>query len=412
MPYRTTLHLLLAGPPSADAVLARIRARLEAAEELDPAAVAATEEGGGWEIAAPDGAWLVRTSAVPALDADHLDEERFDDGELAAVRAARYALAVEGTLHPHDAMSSFERLLGLAHAAAPDAVGLVDRDGAAVHAGSWLREAAAPGVPVRVDALYRIHAAVRQGVAWLHTHGLARFGLPEIELFGADGGDLQVHAALVRTAANSALLLGLPAYGEPVTYGHDLQVALVPYAYCARDLRGALAEHGEREEDHPPQAAALVVWEATGPRSGAWRTAATALEDLGENPVFFLTDHETERQEALARLRWPAFARLADHFARAEGWRFLAKFGYGGEGDGTSREHLWFVVHAADASGAEGTLVNEPYQGLGLHEGERGYHHVARLTDFRVQSPLGLAGPDNLHRLVRRVLTAMQDAPH
>lgn len=170
-----------------------------------------------------------------------------------------------------------------------------------------------------------------------------------------------------------------------------------------RDVRSELGGPSDRDEHHGEGNVALAVWTPTGEGAGAWRSAAADIATAGENPVFYLTQYETDRMEALARLRWGTFALLAAPLAGADGWRFLAKFGYGGEGD-TSREHLWFEVAAADAGGADAMLLNDPFQDLGMHAGDRRRHDISNLTDFVVASPLGTANPESIDRLMRRWL--------
>jgi hypothetical protein len=395
--HETELRLLLPGPPpTADEVERRIR--LEHPCERH-------ESGGAWALVSTDPAhrWVLQPVTTEPAGNLHIASHGLEEADVNAIARSMWSLAIRGAITEGEATESFERLLLLARAAAPDAVALVDADGGAVRPAGWLKEVAITGVPVRLDALYRIHAVTADdGTCWLHTHGLARCGVPELELHAVPQDDVHAAGALLQTAAHRALVHGVPAMGRSVEYGHGLSAALVPWRYAWPTMGTELGGPADRGEHHPEANLILAVWTPTGPDSGVWRSAAAQLADVGENPVFFLTHYETDRMEALARLRWRSFAMLAAPLAGVDGWRFLAKFGYGGED--TSREHLWFEVDAADPHGASATLLNDPFQDLGMRAGDRGRHDISNLTDFVVASPFGTANPESIDRLMRRWL--------
>ncbi len=407
-PYATTtvLRVLLPGRfPSAEEVRERLSALGEIEVEVE------VSDDGAWRARCDrrDAAWILTPERALEIEIEDFDGPELSEEERVAIERARYAISLEGALAPRECVPRFTRLLEVAAGIAPDAVGLVDGDSGALYPGAWLSQITSLGVPLRLDIMYRIHAVTGEEGTWLHTHGLARCGMRELELLDVPVEQVHGAGALLRAAAHRSLVHGLPDRGETITYGHDLACALVPWVFTHHNLDPELGGPEDRGGEHSEDALVLVTWQPTGPTQGVWISAADQLGQGGTHPVLFLTDYETERMEALARLKWQGFALLADHFSGAEGWRFLAKFGYGGDPTGSRREHLWFEVHAADPRGAEGTLVNEPYQDLGLHEGDRGRHHLERLTDFRVSSPVGGATPEDLDRFMRRWMASTRD---
>jgi hypothetical protein len=395
------LRLVLPGnPPSLDDVERRLLPLLHASPGRDV-------EHPVWKLDSPDPRveWALSPAPTTPLSELHITAAAAEGVDLDAVHRSTWSLVLRGPLPPDAQIERFELFLQIMRAIVGDAIALVDPDGGVVRPASWLLDVAIPGIPVRLDALYRIHAVTDDnGNAWLHTHGLRRCGIPDIELLAVVEDQVHVAGALLQTVVHRALVHGAPPMGAPTEYGRGFVATLIPWKYAHPAINSETGGSGDRGLLHPEDNLVLVEWVTLEAGRGTWRTAAHLVEDAGENPVFFLTSYETDRMEALARLRWRSFAMLADHLAGIDGWRFLAKFGYGGE---TGREHLWFQVEQADAQGTRAQLLNDPHQQLGMRTGDVRRHSVDHLTDFLVTSPLGSANPETIDRLLRRWLTTI-----
>src|SRR5262245_18083674 len=72
-----------------------------------------------------------------------------------------------------------------------------------------------------VDVLWVIHAVTpaAEGGAWLHTHGLWRCGVPELEMLDVPARDASRAAELLSAIASRLLEEPLPAPGEPFRVG-------------------------------------------------------------------------------------------------------------------------------------------------------------------------------------------------
>jgi hypothetical protein len=82
----------------------------------------------------------------------------------------------------------------------------------------------------------------------------------------------------------------------------------------------------------------------------------------------------------------------------------LVKLGFETSQPG-SNEHLWFLVHPEGTEGSaapEGsavtntvdcTLINEPFDVAGMHEGLRARQSLDRLTDWTIVTPAGWISP-------------------
>jgi hypothetical protein len=405
-PSSIELHFLLRGPPPAVADV------LDALSVLDDLPPVVDEQTAPWKLVAlgRDERWTLEPARALTLPNGYGGLGDLSPAARAALLASKWSLVIRGDLPAAGRVERFRRLLEIGASASSEVIGVLDPGAAVVHEMRWLREATTPGVPLGPDALFRVGGHGDGDEHWLYTRGLRRCGMPELELLGVAAEHLQTASALLGAVASRAILHGMPTMGEEVLYGHNLAAAVVPWRYAHPDLEAVIGGPDDRDEEHPDSDLVLVFWEATSATTGVWRSVTDVLEE-DDPPIFLLTEYETERLEALSRLRWRSFASLVDTYGNAKGWRFLAKFGYGGA-DGTTREHLWFDVHGADALTAEATLINSPFQDLGLAEGERGRHSIDRLTDFRVGSPVGTATPESLDRLLRALVATMDAESH
>ena len=102
--------------------------------------------------------------------------------------------------------------------------------------------------------------------------------------------------------------------------------------------------------------------------------------------------------EALAGARWSLFVNLRRVLAPlGEEFRFVAKLAY--SPDDGFREHLWFEVVDAEVDKVTATLLNEPHQDMGMHQGDTTTHDVQRLSDFNIYTPFGAFNPESLPQL-------------
>lgn len=313
--------------------------------------------------------------------------------------AADYAIGVNLPATHGDPITTFEQLVRILRTIAPGASAVVDVVAGVVHPAAWLHQVVLDGVPVPLDELYRVHLHKRGPNLWLHTRGLRRFGLQEIELPGLNSGEEGIASRLLQLAAHRALTRGPLTVGASLPIGENLRCTVVPWRYARDDLSRQGMAPGRRPPALTDDDLVLASWKPTSSTTGAWESILPQLRQLGDEPVLYLSDYETDRMEALARLRWTSFAALVSDLQSASGWRFLAKFSVTAP-QRTTREHLWFEVHSANPTGADATLVSEPTQPNGLSAGDRRHMSLQQLTDFRVTGPLGVASPDNITQLL------------
>lgn len=258
------------------------------------------------------------------------------------------------------------------------------------------------------ETLWTIHAVQQQAGAstnaqpltWLHTHGLWRCGLPELEILEVPASDTPAGAMLLNDIAEMLL-------EQPPTQPHDvyvigagLAVRFQPWEevapYVADDVPGGVPDReGPQNRAHAGVRAVVCATEPAGSYRKVWTWPEEVIRRLQSgNAALFMTTHASQRQAKLAALHMPAF-REAFTSADAADATFLAKAAYEFRaGEQTHREHLWLQVQSLDGDEIHGTLLNEPVGDLPLKRGQAVTVGAQQITDWQVQKRGRTFGPD------------------
>ncbi len=203
--------------------------------------------------------------------------------------------------------------------------------------------------------LYTLHAiydSKDESRLWLHTHGLGRTGIPDLDVLAVPEQHRQLAASLIALVADR-LLDGVAEIGSTVSLGPEpgLALHLLPLQDVLDSApKEVLGGDYDRDETHEPERAVLVA--ATGadkqglsffqpPQQSIYLDGLLArLERLGR---LYHTEQEVERTAYYARYRWSVF--LALWKGRKEtGWRFLVRSAAEEHGPTALSRQRWFEV--------------------------------------------------------------------
>ncbi len=368
----------------------------------------------------PDSRWEIELSRVEdrgtqefrlwvipseKLESFHFDLAHLQEEEIEAAKGSRWSIGLSTTFGV-DPLADFHQQLILAAALAPDALLYYDVTACRAHNRSWVQESATSAVSPSPQALFSIHAVLPEGNRekglWLHTHGLIRCGITELEICNLPAAAAPPCSRLLNTVATMFLETGMPKPQQPFSPGADLDLVWLPWQVGIRKVRrGNLGGQGDRNAFHSSPSAMLFGhhrgW--LGPRI---KNITIYLPLLEDSPLLYISSLETERMTALAQERFLTFTELFERRSAEEDWVFLVKLGYPMEHapEGDQREHLWFRIHQLQGEVCDGTLVNKPHGVTSMQEGERGQHDLSRMSDWEILCPLGHFGPDSVIHLL------------
>lgn len=287
--------------------------------------------------------------------------------------------------------------------------------------GTWLAEMAQTHAAISPEMHYVIHAITPTDPEatpddyWLHTHGLLKFGLPELEILKAHQDNIYTCQHLINAAAMQLFAKPhlwqeddvLAAYGEE---GY-VNIAFKPWqeaiisdlvvekkGFFSKKTVPFSGDMSDREDIHSEPSMAIFAYldEQVRPLS--------AYGDLLHNDKHFmklLPDEETSRMAALANEKFALLARCFTQNPPSESWTYLIKFACHSESSDET-EHMWFNLQELAGENVRAELINTPFN-IPEMKAETVYDMpLERMTDWVIYSEvLGKIDPDNAFQLRR-----------
>lgn len=341
-----------------------------------------------------------------ALDRLHLESAKHDGSGTPPVTASRFVLGV-GLKFGDDPLGDYHLQLRLLDAVAPTAVSMIDVDACVTRPGAWLRETAQRQTPPSPKSLYSIHQVFEEGRpgVWLHTHGLHRSGVIELEMLDVPEGQALAMAQLINVVAPLFIERGVPEVDEVFEAGRALPLFWRPWERCVARLRNKALGGSADRQGSVHELPSGVLYAPRRRFLGLFGSDAASpvvySAMLGDNPLLYVPTMETRRLEMLSRERFEDFRALQAAHAGQEKWVFLMKLGYPVDGaEDDSREHLWFEVHAIAGDRVDATLINAPYAVAQLTEGTRGIHDLSLMSDWTILCERGRFDPETVKGLL------------
>ncbi len=365
-------------------------------------------------VVSPVVLWAER--ALPA------DPTQLPDPRMAA---CKWVLGVQTILEPGEAHAEYFHLVAMLAGAFPEIVGVLDVTTARRFSREELEQQfiAQDAVP-NDEFLWSISAVAPteedDAPMMLFTTGLARAGLPELEMLEVPSRHSQAAAILMNHVASLLLEEPPPAPGEPIEIGPDVNVALVPWREIARFMdpdvpgsatfREAAGEAGDASLSGVR--AVICAPEQVGQFRKLWSWPRATIEKMEEGrAVLYASEHSSVASERRAQRTWPAFATAFASVRRAtepvvsalaEG-AFHVQAPVGGVDEEDRREQGWFLVKRFDGDVVEASLVEDPVTRDDFHAGDQVRIPRADITDWRVVLPEDVYAPDRSDELMSAV---------
>lgn len=296
--------------------------------------------------------------------------------------------------------------LKIAAAVIPDLIALIDESAEKVLQPKWVKLAAKSKVVPAAQDLFTIQGVSGAGNSvWLHTHGLCRFGLTEIEILDSDREHCNDHYNLL--SAYGSYLLDMNEDFDPhkdVAFIGLLEGNTPIVAIC-RSWTEALSEYkklelgGEkdRENAHNSKTSPVFLYKSEDDMKNDVLSKVSIYNDkYPNNPVYFFSNEETERMKALAQERFD-YARKA--FEDKEN-KVLIKIGLQTDGGKAGeKEHVWFELVGVNGDKFTAKLTHEAYDVSGIHTGDEREFEVSDITDWMIFTKEFPVSPNDVYLL-------------
>jgi len=311
-------------------------------------------------------------------------------------------------------INSFHLQLKVMDAIVPDASLVVDFMSFRLLSAKWLKMTAKSPIPPSPDYLFTLHGVYNdkgpKTQYWFHTHGLLRCKSIDLEVMGVSSGPEQMNDLINMVVKK--FIKDPTKEKEKFQIGYDglgLNLAWLRWEEAIKDfpndmLGGANDREGEHNVHSNPSGILFAV------EDNLLVSPEIFVKTLADNPIFYISNEETQRMSDLAKERFTFFKDMFDKYTikpksksflskmfgnkneeTPEPWDFLVKLGLSVDDDdaGSEKEHLWFRVRNIEGSNIEGELLNQPYWISGLNAGDVNVYSSELLTDWLIYSPEG-----------------------
>jgi hypothetical protein len=324
--------------------------------------------------------------------------------EREQVRAARSAVSVSMAAEQANVLVERKRLLRYLRAVmASDGVVAVDHTAQAFWSRDDLDDELEHDAELDVLSLFTVHSitGTDERVGWMHTHGLSELGSFDFDII-EPSPDLDGRTWDLIRAFAFAIVEGQVKVGEEpyVVVGGLPPVRFVSSAEFRAARGGDFPDWIEQLDETHVEGHAIACEAATS-FLGIFRKKPTPLRwlsgPLGDDMPTQFSKSASELMARRAVATWEVFQRARVDLEALE-LPALVKLHYG-DPEGNV-EHLWFEVHETRDDVVDATLINEPFNDIGMQCGERRTHELSRLSDWNVLSPVGQVTPRST-RLLR-----------
>ncbi len=327
----------------------------------------------------------------------------FSEEEKEAILNARTAITIFMKFK-ENAKKSFHLQLKLACGLVPDLIGLLDESAEKMLSAKWVKMASTSKVLPSSKDLFNVQAVNgKNNKVWLHTHGLCRCGITELEILDSDNEHYKNHYNLIATYAMLLLdkkesfdQLRNSAYIGELINGYPIVVTCVPWTEGILEYKKLkLGGFDDRKNGHNSKTSIIFLYTSEENENNRVLSKVSLYDKLwGDNPLFFFSDEETNRMKELARER---FSYVKKAFKNKDN-TILIKIGLPLKEEGQA-EHIWFELLEIKCDKFKAKLTQEPYGIPDIHTGYEGWYTVDDVTDWIIYTKVCAVNPSNTYLL-------------
>lgn len=329
----------------------------------------------------------------------------FPDIDIDTVQKAGYGLEVDMEFG-EDSLASYHTQLKIVTALMPDAVAILDASSEKILSGKWAKLAAESKVPPAPRYIYTVQAVSdEEDRVWLHSHGLNRCGIPELEILNSTKDTYQSHYNIIETMAGrlfeleEPLEMGEPFYLARVTEEIPMFTTIVPWQeaveHYPEDMLGGKLD---REKSHNEDTCGIFVYASPEDLENRKYSPVSVFDEfLQDNPMYMISNKETDRMRNLAAERMNYMLDAAKNEENVIILKIGLEMDEEFREDDTELEHIWFELLEVKDGKVRCKLTQEPYFVKNMHEGSEGIYTLDKITDWLIYTKERRISPDDVY---------------
>lgn len=288
---------------------------------------------------------------------------------------------------------SYHLQLKIAEAIIPDMLALLDESAERLIPYKWVEMTTNTKIVPSANDLFVVQAVLgKNDEVWLHTHGLSRCGLTELEVFEAKKENYNSYYALISTFASylidkieenfnpreNSAYIGVLSDETPVVVTALSWTEALNY-YPKLKLGGLK----DRKESHNTHSSVIFVYQSEKDEKENRVSKVNIYDNLWQdNPIFFISNEETDRMRSLAIER---FSYVKEQFKNKDN-KIIIKVGMKTADleNPDSLEHIWFELLEIKGNKFRAKLTQEPYNIPDIKVGDEMWFKISEITDWAI----------------------------
>lgn len=315
------------------------------------------------------------------------NNQSISDRDLEVLKTEKLGTIVEMKYH-YDILFSFHLHIKLMNIIMPDLNVVLDLSSCNILNKEWIKTESESLIGPNPDYLVNIHGVVLEdGTGWYHTHGLERCGFNEIEISRFLSEDGKLYYNVIETVIK--FILG-GEFDDFLAGGLFNISNSCPFTLIKSTNNIENEFHGNNFE--------IKVYATEEDYNKRITSNIEILKDeLENNPLFLITNKETERMSLKAKEREGTLLSLLKNKENT----VLIKFGLktdNPEEHGLA-EHLCFEILEEKEGLYQGVLLNQPYYIKKINEGDILWLSKEQITDWKIYYKDWEITPDTVYML-------------
>lgn len=252
--------------------------------------------------------------------------------------------------------------------------------------------------------LFSVQAVTDNGKVWLHTHGLNRFGVPDLEVINSNEDNYSYHHSLLLALSDVLLRRGLNEDNKYfvgyVSEEIPLYVTLLSWTealnkyYPGIDLGGVL----DRKDEHNTNYKVIFTYDGEENLDNNIISKLEIYDGAWDDErLFFLTTEETSRMKEVAIENFD----YVKKFFNKEEKNVIIKIGFKVDSEENGDfEHMWFeLLEINDDDTFKAKLTSVPYSISSMKKGDIGTYSKEDITDWLLCIEGVSYTPDDVYKL-------------
>ena len=313
----------------------------------------------------------------------------FSNEELHSLRNASKALTIFMKFNK-DSYKSYHLHLKLIMASVNNLIGVMDESAERILPTKWVKMTAESNILPQSMDLYTVQAIYEdEGNLWLHTHGLCRCGLTELEILDSDKENYRNHYNLL--SAFASYLLDKKTDFTPmqdyvkIGFLFNENPIIVTYLSWTKALAYfdnlELGNAQNRKEGHNSKTSVIFVYKTEEDAKNGNLSKVSDCNDLwGENLLFFISDEETEKMKKLAIERFD----YVKECAKNEDNEIVVKIGLPSGNANSEPENIWFKLIEVDGDRFKARLDQDPLIVKDIKKGDEKWFTKENVVDWTI----------------------------